>query len=302
MKSFTELRNLYGSLTNNSDSTNLTLGDQLINDNTRLICEARPWYFLEKTKTASTVASQQGYTLPFDYKKLIDVTVTIGTYKYTPKECPSREYWDYINASTTSESDTPLYYFVFNGQLNFWPIPSSSTSNAITYSYIRAFRNMSVADYTTGTVDAVTGTTVTGSGTTWASPMAGRYLRIDPTNVATSSGDGMWYEISTVGSSTSITLSVSYNGTALSSGAAATYTIGDMPILPEAYQVLPVYRACEFYFSTKTEDLNRAQYFKRLYDEGMAGMIAFYGRKTSNVVIGSTDFPVQNPNSYITLT
>ena len=301
MNSYTTLRDLYGSLTNNTSTDNLALGDILINDNTRLICESRPWYFLEKTKTASTVASQQGYNLPFDYRKMIDVTVTIGTFKYTPKECPSREYWDYLNSSTSVESDTPMYYFIFNGQLNFYPTPSSSTSNAITYSYIRGFKNMSIADYTTGTVDAVSGTTVTGSGTTWASPMAGRYLRITPTNVAATSGDGIWYEISTVGSTTSITLTNSYNGTTLTSAAGAAYTIGDMSILPEAYQVLPVYRACEFYFSTKTEDLNRAQYFKRLYDEGMAGMISFYGRKTSNVVIGSTDFPLQNPNNFLSL-
>lgn len=301
MKSYTELRNLYGSLTNNSSTENLSLGDELIIDNIRIITAKRPWSFLEKTKTASTVASQQAYNLPFDYRKLIDVTVTIGSYKYTPKEAPSREYWDYINASTSVTSDTPLYYFIFNGQLNFWPTPASSTSNAITYSYIRGFKNLSIADYTTGTIDAVSGTAVTGSGTTWASPMIGRYLRITPTNVATSSGDGIWYEISAVGSGTSITLTNSYNGTTLTTGAGAAYTIGEMPILPEEYQVLPVYRACEFYFSTKTEDLNRAQYFKRLYDEGYAGMINFYGRKTSNVVIGSTSMPVQNPNNFLSL-
>lgn len=273
----------------------------MINNAARELCAKRPWYFLERTKTASTVAQQQAYALPFDYRKLLAVTVTIGTTKYVPREIASREEWDLLNVSTAVYSDTPEYYYIFAGQLNFWPVPSSSTSNAITYSYLKGFKNLSVADYSTGTVDSVSGTAVTGSGTSWASPMAGRFLRIVPGNTASSSGDGLWYEIASVTNSTALVLSLSYNGTALASGAAAPYAIGEMPLLPEEYQALPVYKACEVYFLTRADDGGRAQYFRQLYEEGVAGMSDFYGRKTSNVGIGMAPGIPPNPNNYIYL-
>lgn len=297
MKSFTDLRNLYGTLSNNSSPDNLTLGDELINDSIRQICEAKAWYFLEKTKTTLTVANQQTYNLPFDCKKLINVTIIIGTTKYTPEECTSRDFWDYLNSSTSVTSDTPVYYFIFNNQLNFYPIPSSG-GNTITYSYIKGFRDLSLADYTTGTITTTSGTTLTGSGTTWTVPMAGRFLRITASDTV-SSGDGIWYEISSVSSATSITLVDSYNGTALS-GATGTYIIGDLSPLPEAYQVLPVYSALETYFSTKTEDLSRSQFWGKKFADGYENLNSFYGRKSTNVVL-SENIEILNPNNYITL-
>lgn len=302
MKSFTELRNLFGSLTNNSATTNLTLGDELINDTIRNICESYPWNFLEKTKTMSTVASQQFYTLPYDYKKLISVTVTIGSTVYTPLECQSRKVWEDLNQSTSTTSDTPEWYFIFNGQLGFWPMPASANTDAITFTYLRATPNLSMADYTTGTIVSVAngGTAVVGSGTTWTASMVGRYLRITPSDTAANCGDGLWYEITAVGSATTLTIAKGYGGTALAAGG-ASFTIGEMPILPEAYHTMPVYRACEIYYSNKTEDLPRAQLFKRMFDEGLLAMKSMYGRKTTSVVINDSPTFIPNPNLNVTL-
>lgn len=79
--------------------------------------------------------------------------------------------------------------------------------------------------YTTGTVD-VSGTSVTGSGTTWSSDniCAGSRIgfgSVDPTQITT------WYEISSIGSNTSITLTSS----AGTISAGTSYVIEDIIIL-----------------------------------------------------------------------
>lgn len=72
-----------------------------------------------------------------------------------------------------------------------------------------------VAPYTTGTVAMTNNSkTVTGTGTTWTSAMVGRKIRFG--------SDNAYYRISAVGSTTSITLEVVYQGT---TDTDATYSI-----------------------------------------------------------------------------
>jgi len=71
-KSYTISKNLYGSLTNNIETANLTLGDQLINDSIRAICAMKDWSFLEKVRTLTTVANTQGVNLPFDCDQVFE--------------------------------------------------------------------------------------------------------------------------------------------------------------------------------------------------------------------------------------
>lgn len=269
MFTYTTSRNLIGNLTADAGSTNLAIMDTLHNEAIREVITQKPWGFRQKTKTISTVASQQLYDLPADCGKVVNVTVTIGTTKYTPKRIKSRDDWDRLTQSTSTTSDTPEYYFVFGKELGFYPTPSTATSNAITYTYERIHKDLLIADYTTGTVSAVTSgsSTVTGSGTTWTAQMAGRYIRIDQSNTA-NTGDSMWYEIESVASTTSLTLVSPYNGSSIAAGS-ATYTIGQSSMIPEDYQMVPIYRACEIYFTTIQPEQDRAAKFKELYIEGM---------------------------------
>ena len=298
MKSTTTLQNLFGSLTTNSGTNNLALGLQLINDETRRVCADRDWDFLQKTATDSTVASQQFYYLPYDYDELIDVTIVNGTTKYTPRECPSREQWDLLNQQTTYSSNFPEWYFVFNGQIGFWPIPSTSTSSNITYAYRRKIIDLSIADYTTGTVDAVTSgsTSVTGSGTSWNSTMVGRYIKINPTGTAFSSGDGNWYEITAAPAATTLTLRKAYNGTTLTAGAGATYTIAQISPLPEAFQDLPVYRAVVTYYTSVQPEATRAQLYEKKAESLYDALKRTYGNKTTDPTINATQRWILNPN------
>lgn len=305
MKSYSTLRGLFGSLANNSSTTNLTLGDQLINDAYRSICASQDWDFLQKTATASTVASTQFYDLPFDCDKVMDVKITNGTTVYSPEEVGSRDLWDRINSTTSVTAVEPIYWFVFNNQLGFYPAPSSAITNGITFTYRQRVADLNVADYSTGTVDAVTNgsTTVTGSGTTWTSPMAGRWIRITKSNTAASAGDHMWYQISSVTNSTTLVLARAYNGTTLSAGAGAAYLIGQMPIFPEAFQTLPVYRALKIYFTSIQPEANQAAMYDRLYDVDLEKMKDDYGSRTLSPVLtpsmGGRD--IVNPNLTISL-
>src|SRR4051812_35032235 len=102
MKSYTEGRNLYGSLTKNTDTANLTLGDQRANDYYRRILNKRDWPFVHRLRTATTVASTQFVNLPYDIEQVESIFVTVSTTRYVPKLITSREEWDIINLNTTT--------------------------------------------------------------------------------------------------------------------------------------------------------------------------------------------------------
>jgi len=198
MLSFTQRRDLYGKLTRDNSSDNLTLGDTLMNEEEKRVINSRGWDFTQRVFTDTTVANQQFYNLPVNYRRLIGKpTITVGSTTYTPREAPDRETWDILN-STTDKSDIPQFFFIFNRQIGFYPTPST-TSNTITLPVEIQAIDLSIADFTTGTITSITNgaTTLTGSGTSWTAGMAGKFVRIDDDNTA-DSGDNQWYEVSSV--------------------------------------------------------------------------------------------------------
>lgn len=293
---------MYGNLTNNSASANLTLGDRLINNAYMAVCAERDWNFLLRTNTFVTVASQQAYDLPSDYGQLVSVNILVGggSYQFVPTEVSSATEWDRINESTQFTSDYPVYFFVFNGQIKFWPTPSTA-GETVTVTYRKKVVDLSVADYTTGSVSALTAaaTAVTGSSTTWTAPMAGRYIQLTPSNTAGASGDNRWYLIDAVGSTTSITLATAYLGLTVSGS--TSYTIGEMSALPEEYQHLPVYLACKVYFTTIEPELDRARVFDEEYNQIYGQFVEAYAMQTANVNIETERRPVINPNLLISI-
>lgn len=119
------------------------------------------------------------------------------------------------------------------------------------------------------------GTIVTGNGTTWTEDMVGRYIRITQTTAA-NGGDGQWYEIGEWYDSTHIALVKTYTGTFIDSGTAA-YTIGQMSLLPEAYDTAPIYRAVAQYWDGAGET-DRAMGYWMKYDGGYEmGRTKVYG-------------------------
>jgi hypothetical protein len=152
--------------------------------------------------------------------------------------------------------------------------------------------DLSQPDYSTGTVSITTGTNaLTFAGSTLNANMAFRWIQIPaPT------GDNQWYQIQTVnvGANTAV-LYGNYGGPTVSGG---SFIIGEMSVLPEDYQDLPLYRALEVYFTSIVPNEAQALLYKGLYDTGYEQLNADYGTKTTSVVLTDTDAPLINPNLF----
>lgn len=347
MKTYTTLRNLYGTLTRNTQTAALTVGDQFINDSIRTINNLRggKWWFLERTREIQTIAGERSYEVPDNFRKIQDLYVTVGTTVYMPEAVFDPVHWKLILAYQLGTSDIPMFYYREGNKLHFAPIPASD-GNVITVRGRLTQADLSIADYTTGTITSVPYTTtftaivasgatsatlsagfafttgdyqitfssgeirmasftsastavtwdnelteaatatitiststggsiITASGTTFTADMVGRFIRITETTAA-GGGDGLWYEIGTYFDSTHIALVKAYLGTSLS-GATASYTIGQVPLIPEAYQIAIIWRSVAMYWDSQGE-LGRSERYWRMYDGGVeAGFSKSYG-------------------------
>lgn len=299
MISYTGSRNLYGTLTNNSSTTNLATGDSLINAETRRILRKLGSKILERTYTDTTETSVQYYPKPARMKKLKTVAATVGTTKYTIKLSPSREHWDRLNQVTGYTSSIPEWYYPRANDIGFWPIPSG-TAVTLTFVFDILQKDLTLADYTTGTIlTATNGTTlIVGASTGWTDQMAGRFLKVTEAN-GDNTGDGEWYEISSSPSSTTVILQRNYEGNSISVGT-ATYTIGQVSMIPDGYHELPIYHAVATYYNKN--DQNRYTYFKAKADAMEAELFADAGSDTMDVSITDTDdSQTINPNLQVQL-
>lgn len=297
MLTFTEQKTLYQTLTEDSSQKNQDLFDVIINEKNRNILSSYNWPFLERSADISTVASQQFYNVPYNYKKGINVTVTVGTTKYSPIQAPNRAFWDNLNSTTSQTSDFPQYWFEYNGKIGIFPTPSSS-SNTITVNYKVRVKDLSLADYTTGTITTATNgsTAIVGDSTVWTPKMAGLSFRIDDSLTA-NTGDGEWYEIASITDNTNLVLLNEYQGISIAAGS-ATYTIGQISQLPEDYHLLPVYEMVEEYWD-KEGDRNRADKYNAKSRSLRDAMENMFGAKSENPVINIEGVDIQNPNLYI---
>lgn len=137
---------------------------------------------------------------------------------------------------------------------------------------------------------------VTGTTTSWTEDMGGRWIQIAANSTSnTTSGDQNWYQIYNVASATSLTLVNNYQGHTVSGG---SYTIGEMLILPEDYQDLPLYRALEIYYTSIVPNPQQAELYKGLYDSGFIRLDAEFGSKSTNVAVYGEGMAMDNPNLY----
>lgn len=284
---------------NNSLTDNLTWGTEVVMDSIRYLVTR--YYFNERSYTVpgGTLAQTQFYNLPPQVKKLINLTVTIGSVLWQPTECPSRQYWDSLNVIQFYQ-DSPSFFFVYNGQVGIFPTPSSA-GNTITMNYKTRIVDLSQADVTNTTASTTVSittntTTVTAAGAAFKNWMAGQWIRIPFSTTDSKNGDNQWYQIDSVTSSTVLVLKNRYTGATVT---AADFTVGQVPILPEDYQDLPLYRMAIIYYTTRFPDPVRAKLYQDLWDRGLAALDDEFGSKTTNVVLTDTDAPIINPNLFL---
>lgn len=259
------------------------------------------------TSTATTAISTvgvQGYNIPANISKIKNFTVNVGQLKYQPIEIQTRREWDLVNFLPYT-SDIPNYFFVYNGQVNIFPIPST-TGNVITFNYKTRVADLSFSDYSTGTLATsgmtVGSTTVTGLSTSWST--TGHYpTAIDiayynlQINVAPPNGDGIWYPISTFTSDTVLTLTIPIVNAPNITNTTA-YTIGQIPLLSEDFHDMLVYGALKIYFSSIVKDKEKFDEYRELYDERKVLLEDYAGTKTALSVDLGTQPTAINPNLF----
>lgn len=248
-----------------------------------------------------TTIGVQSYPIPAHISKIKNNTITIGQLVYTPAPVHSIQEWSMLNALPYT-SDIPNYFYIYNNQVNFFPIPSSS-GNIITFNYKARVPDLSFTDYSTGTLSsiAVGDNTITGSSTSWNTTGAfplntdlsffNLYLRISPPK-----GDGIWYPIQKFTSDTEVYLLTPIQNAP--SSTATTYTIGQLPLLEEDFHDMLVYGALMVYFSSIVNDKGKYQMFEGLFEQRHEMLKDYAGSKSVNVDLGMP--PIQNnPNLYL---
>ncbi len=292
----TDLVHYWGSLTQNTSQENLTLGKTMIQDSYRYLLQK--YYFNETSYSIQTESNQQKYKFPYNYSILKDLTITVGQLRFTPKVILTREQWDETNFLPYT-SDIPQYIFIYDGNVEIFPIPST-TGNTITFNYKFRVPDLSMQDYSTGTVNVTNGSsTVTGTSMTWITnylPSAGAVVKMNLwIRLPRPKGDNEWYQVASIDSETSLTLVQPYQGISTTN---APYSIGQMPIILEDFHDLIVYRPLTIYFSTIQPNPSKQAEFQSKYNDGIEAMDNYVGEKVLNVNLSLNPQPI-NPNLFI---
>lgn len=257
-----------------ADTTNTALLMRFWNDSRRTFASIRggnwPWRLIEET-VLCTQDVEYVY-IPNDMERVTAVRTTVGTGSevtiYLPKLIFDEQKWQQILALRLGSNQYPYFVFQRGQKLLMNPIPSVTDTPVILLGR-RAIKDNDIDDYSTGNILTATpaSTAIVGTGTSWTTSMAGRYIRITESDTA-NKGDGAWYEIASVGSATTMTLVKPYQGTAIVAGAAA-YVLGQITFEPEAWQMGPVYRAASQWLQLNDPlHPERWQSYAKLYDGG----------------------------------
>lgn len=283
MFTFTTATNILLSLSKvpATDAANTALLQTLWNDSRRTVASIRggTWPWLEIERTVETIADQNYIYIPNDMRKVTAMRVNVGTgtsvTTYLPVEVCDIKRWQIVLAYRLGSNQYPYFTYQQGQKLLFAPIPSVSNTDVVLTGHM-SLRDLSIADYTTGSIVSITTatTTMTGSGTTWTTSMAGRYIRITESDTV-DKGDGYWYEIASVTNATTLELVKPYQGTSISAGSAA-YVLGQITFEPEPYQLAPVYRALALFFQANSPLQNpiMANQYWKLYDGGQEAGLA----------------------------
>lgn len=253
-----------------------------------------------QTDTGISTVGVQAYPVPANISKIKNSTITVGQLVYTPSTVQTIQEWTMLNALPYT-SDIPNQFYLYNNQIMFYPIPSTS-GNLITFNYQAKVPDMTYTDFSTGTVAISAGSNaITGTGTNWNSsgtfPLnvdlsyVNLMIRIDPPG-----GDGYWYPIQRFTSNTALLTNVPVVNAPTASG--DTYLIGQFPILFEDFHDLLVYSAAAIYYSSIVKDADRFKLYDKLTKEREELMKAYLGSKTVQVDLGMQPVP-SNPNLFI---
>lgn len=253
-----------------------------------------------KANTTISTVGVQAYPIPANVSKIKNDTITVGQLVYTPAPVMSIQEWTMLNALPYT-SDIPCYFFIYQNQVQFWPIPSTS-GNLISFNYKARVADMTYADYSTGTIAVTAGSNaVTGTTTSW-NTTATYPLNTDLsyTNLMLKTtppkGDGLFYPIQRVTSDTALQLNLPIVNSPVTTG--VSYVIGQVPLLNEDFHDMLVYGALRVYYNSIVKDEKKFQMYETLYEQKLKLLEDYAGTKSVNVDLGAQPIP-SNPNLFL---
>lgn len=265
MVSFTDLKAAHfrniGKALQYSDTTLLADFKYSLGNRYQMVLGTLSSYINQQGYTASTVAAQQYYYYPVGLQSVDTASITIGSVQYPVTVIYDQEHWNWLNALTIQSTTFPRFIFPRKSDFGIWPIPQAVYT--INFYGFQRDRNLLVDDYTTGTVTVTAGSAiVTGSGTTFTAAMVGRWFEVTDTTLV---GQGYAYKVLTYTSATVITLETYWAG---STGAGATYRVGEVPEVPVEAQALLPYGTASDYYSGMRNDAPNALRFDNMFWSG----------------------------------
>ncbi len=244
-------------------------------------------YKTVKPYSISTAANTKIYPFPPGLVTIEGGFITVGSVNFPLQPINSRYNIEQLNAIMIQASALPQFYFVEQDTFQIWPVPQAVYTGTIYYHF--RDRNLSVNDYSTGTVTVTKGSNiVTGSGTTFTAAMVGRWFTVtDPTVY----GQGYWYRIGGFTDTTHVTLAAN-DGTAVNwlntTAAGALYRIGETPELPEEGHVILSWGTASDYYASMRKDMEAGNYYNNLFytGDGNVGTRDFEDKKVMGGLIG----------------
>lgn len=281
--SFQETYVKFETISGSTNATDLTQGKQDINIGYSRFNAAIARYFTRKQAFTNLVASQRYYQTPIDSIRVSQVAVVVSTgYEYPLQEVTNEYEWRELLVTPSYATNFISHYFVYgNDQIGLYPLPSTTISNGLRFVYQPQDVFLTKDDYTTGTITITNGSvSLTGAGTSWTQAAHGN-MQFQVTD----GSDGNWYDISSVGSSTSITLKTPYVGPSV---AAVTYRLGQVFIFPSEYDDTPVDYALSRFFESHGNP-SRAKYHLDKYQASVDDAIEKYASSSISNVITEYD-------------
>lgn len=250
---------------------------QDINQGLQLFKNAARKYWTRNQVTTSLVVSQQDYTMPANFVRATEVTVTANGIVYPLKPIYSEHKWNQLNIIPAVTIYIPTNYFVkgFN-VISLWPAPSTNNIGSLSVSFEPRLRDWStnLADVI-GTASVTNGNVVvTDSATSFVNAMAG-----DAFTVTDGTG-GNWYPIQSVTDNKHLSLQNNYID---QTNATASYLIGQVPDIPEDYHMALVYYPL-YHFELKRGNMKEAEGYLGLFQTLLDQYTEVYALKTTGIV------------------
>ena len=246
-----------------------------INRTVRWIYDYLNLYKTEFTNSAITTTSGTQYYNKKNFMgNIVSITVTINGIAYPCTPIDSYDAWNRLNAQTYSGTVIPRFFFQRQSDFGIYPTPGT-TGSVVTVVYNPALKDMTLEDYTTGTIAVTNGdATVEGTGATFTG-YAGKWLKIDD--------DGYWYRISSITDADTLELEKNFEGT---TDASSTFIIADTPELPpELHQFIP-HRVVAVYEAGPRHNPDAAQSHLNYFFTGDFSNIDRTGRNVKSGLIG----------------